>query len=325
MDITAALRAFVRAVERGSLTAAARDLGVSQPAVSKMIRNLEGHTGARLLERNSRSVKPTPIGLALYETSGTSLSAIDAAIEAARTDMGEIRGTLRLHGPVCLGESHLHRIVAEFQDRHRQIAVELTLENRAVDLVHENIDVALRIGRPSEQSYILRKVGDIQRILVASPGYVKAHGPVRSPEMLASRDVIVTDAVMSRQGTVGLVRNSRASVLAINPILKTNNARVLIAALLEGRGVGPVQVPLVTGELADGRLVRVLPQYELRPSELFMIYPSARFLRPAVRAFIDFAGAALKSIEGISSRGGARKPSPTATVTSHGAGRSKRG
>ena len=179
MDLTAALRAFVRTIERGSITAAARDLGVSQPAVSKLLRNLEKHAGACLLERSSRAVRPTPQGLALYEASGTSLAAIDAAVEAVRRDMGEISGTLRLHGPVCLGESHLHRIVMEFQNRHPAVSVELTLENRGVDLVHENIDVAVRIGRPADQSHILRRIGLIKRILVAAPEYLATRGPIR--------------------------------------------------------------------------------------------------------------------------------------------------
>lgn len=300
MDLTAALRAFIRTVERGSITAAARDLGVSQPAISKLIRNLETHAGARLLERSSRTVRPTPTGLSLYEASGTSLATIDAALESARRDMEAVKGKLRLHGPVCLGESHLHSIVMAFQRQYPAVSVELTLENRAVDLIYENLDVAVRIGRPKEPSYVLRKVGMIQRILVAAPEYVAQHGPLRAPAALSKHDVAVTDAVLSRQGTITLVKGTRSSSVAIDPVLKTNNARVLIAALLAGQAVGPVQLPLVTNELATGQLVRVLPGYEVRPSELYIVYPTTRFLRPAVRAFVDFAGPALQAIEGIS-------------------------
>lgn len=300
MDVTAALRAFIRTIERGSITGAARDMGVSQPAVSKLIRNLETHTGARLLERSSRAVKPTPIGLALYEASGTSLAAIDAALEAARHEMGEVKGTLRLHGPVCLGESHLHRIVANFQRKYPKISVELTLENRQIDLVHENVDVAVRIGRPTEQSYIMRKIGLIERILVAAPHYLARHGAIRSPAGLAGHDIVVTDAVLSRQGTITLVKGKRSVPVSVDPVLKTNNARVLISALLAGRGLGPVQVPLVVDELVKGRLVPILPGYDVKPSELYIIYPTARFLRPAVRSFIEFAAPALKAIKGVS-------------------------
>ena len=300
VDVTTALRALIRTIERGSITAAARDMGVSQPAVSKLIRNLEAYSGARLLERSSRVVKPTAIGLALYEASGTSLAVIDAALEAARNEMGAVQGTLRLHAPVCLGESHLHRIVADFQRKHRNVAVELTLENRPVDLIHENLDVAFRIGRPTEPSYVMRKVGFIDRILVAAPKYLASHKAIRSPAQLAEHEVVVTDAVLSRQGTLTLVKGKRSTQVVVNPVLKTNNARVLISALVAGRGLGPVQVPLVIDELACGKLVRVLPGYAVKASELYLIYPTTRFLRPAVRSFVEFAIPELKAINGIS-------------------------
>lgn len=299
MDMTAALRAFVRTIERGSITAAARDLGVSQPAVSKLLRNLESHAGARLLERSTRAVCPTPQGLTLYEASGMSLAVIDAAMEAVRSDMGTISGALRIHGPVCLGESHLHEIVSAFQDRYPAVTIDLTLENRGVDMVHENFDVAVRIGRPNDQSQILRKIGLIRRILVAAPGYLVAHGQIRRCQSLGDHKMIVTDAVLSRQGSLTLCRGKVATEVAVKPILRTNNAQVLVAALKSGRGIGPVQLPLVTNELKEGSLVRILAQYEVRPSELYMTYPTARFLRPAVRAFIDFVAPALKAIDGI--------------------------
>lgn len=299
MDLTAALRALVQTIERGSITAAARDLGVSQPAVSKLLRNLEQHAGARLLERSPRAVRPTSQGLMLYEVSGTSLASIDAALEAVRREMGEISGALRLHGPVCLGESHLHRIVAEFQNRHPAVSVELTLENRAVDLVHENIDVSVRIGRPSDQGSILRKVGMIKRILVAAPDYLARRGHVRRCQSLGDHTILATDTVLSRKGTLTLCRGDIATEVAVQPVLKTNNAQVLISALRAGRGIGPVQLPLVTEELRSGHLVRVLPQYEVKPSELYITYPTARFLRPAVRAFVDYAVSALRAIDGV--------------------------
>lgn len=299
MDLTSALRALARTIERGSITAAAHDLGVSQPAVSKLLRNLEKYVGARLLNRNARAVRPTAQGLTLYEASETSLAAIDAAVEAVRSDMRGIGGKLRLHGPVCLGECHLHRIVMDFQRRHPAVTVELTLENRAVDLVHENIDVAVRIGRPVDQSPVLRRIGSITRILAAAPEYLATHGPLKRYQSLGQHAVIVTDTVLSRRGTLTLCRANASAEVVVKPVLRTNNAQVLTQALKAGRGIGTVQLLLVTEELRTGRLVRVLPQYEVKPSELYIIYPTSRFVRPAVRAFIDFVVPALRSIEGI--------------------------
>lgn len=298
MDVASALRAFVRIVERGSITAAAADLGVSQPALSKLLRNLETHTGARLLERNSRVTRPTAQGQALYEAAGGALAALDAAVEGVKRDAGVIAGALRLHGPACVGERHLHRIVMEFQDRHPAVEIELTLENRAVDLIHENIDLALRMERPSEQNLILRRIGFSRRILVASPGYLDQCGPIHECEELSAHALIVTNASL-RGGGLALRKGDEKIEVAVRPRLTTNNAQVLVDALKAGRGVGTAQVLLVADELKRGELIRVLPEVEIEPTELFLVYPSAKFLRPAVRAFIDFAAPALRRVDGI--------------------------
>lgn len=298
MDLVSALRAFVRIVERGSLTAAAADLGVSQPALSKLLRNLEAHTGARLLERNSRATRPTAQGLTLYEAAGGALAALDAAVEGVRGDAGVIAGTLRLHGPACVGERHLHRIAMDFQDRHPAVEVELTLENRSVDLIHENIDLALRMGRPTDRSLILRRIGFSKRVLVASPAYLDRRGPIRECDDLNGHDLVVTNASL-RGGALPLRKGEEKIDVAVRPRLTTNNAQVLIDALKAGRGVGSAQVLLVADELKRGVLIRVLPEFEIEPTELFLVYPSSKFLRSTVRAFVDFAVPALKQIDGI--------------------------
>lgn len=298
MDLATALRAFVRIIERGSMTAAASDLGVSQPAISKLLRNLEAHTGARLIERTPRAMRPTAQGLALYDAAGGALAVIDAAIEAVRSDVGAIRGSLRLHGPACIGERHLHRIVAEFQDRYPAVAAELILENRSVDLIHENVDLALRMGRPVDQNLIMRRIGFSRRILVASPDYLDRRGPVRACEDLSGHDIVVTNA--SLHGDVLPLRKGNQKIeVSVRPRLITNNAQVLVDALKGGKGIGTAQVLLVVDELKNGALIRVLPEYEIEPTEFFLVYPSSKFLRPTVRAFVDFAAPALQRIDGI--------------------------
>jgi DNA-binding transcriptional LysR family regulator len=298
MDLASALRAFIRIVERGSMTAAAADLGVSQPALSKLLRNLEAHSGARLLERNARAMRLTAAGLTLYEAGRGALAAIDAAIDGIRSDVGVIEGRLRLHGPACVGERHLHRIVMNFQDRHPLVEIELTLENRSVDLIHENIDLALRMGRPTERSLILRRVGFSRRVLVASPAYLDRRGPIRDSESLKNHDLVVTDASL-QSGTLVLRKSDEKIDVAVRPRLTTNNAQVLVDALKAGRGIGTAQVLLVADELKRGELIRVLPEFEIEPTEFFLVYPSSKFLRPIVRAFVDFAVPALQRIDGI--------------------------
>ena len=244
-------------------------------------------------------MRPTAQGPLLYEASGAALAAIDAAIESVRSDVGAISGSLRLHGPTCVGERHLHRIVMNFQDKHPAVAVDLTLENRSVDLIHENVDLALRVGRPTDQNLILRRIGFSKRILVASPDYLARRGPVRSREDLGDHDIIVTNASLSRGGVLSLCKGGTATEILVRPKLTTNNAQVLVDALNAGRGIGTAQVLLVADELKQGQLIRVLPEYEVKPTELFLAYPSSKFLRPAVRAFVDFTAPALRRIQGI--------------------------
>ena len=290
MDLALALRAFVRTVERGSITAASRDLGVSQPAVTKHLRNLERHVGARLLERSSRIVRPTAHGRTLYEASRSALATIDSALEGVRRDMGAIEGPLRFHAPSCIGATHLHRIVMAFQTEYPAVSV---------DLVYENFDLAVKYGRPEGQELIIRRLGLVRRFLVASPEYLSRNGPINSFEQLSAAKIVTTHLVISSRDTLALQNNGETVDVLVRPILRTDNAQVIVDTLLSGQAAGPIQHLLVIKELAEGRLVRILPDYEIRPTEAFLAYPSVRFMRPVVRAFTDFMIPLLRSVEGI--------------------------
>lgn len=299
MNYVSALRVFVRVVERGSMTAAAEDLGISQPAVSKILRDLEGHTGTRLLQRSSRAMQLSEKGRMLYDATSGALSTIDAAIEDVRSGAGSIAGDLHVHGPVCVGERHLSQIVFDFQSLHPEVKVSLTLEDRAVNLIEANIDLALCVGRPETQNLIAKRIGTSRRILVASPNYLARHGTPRSRHDLGRHALILTSTILSRQGTITLCRGRSMTEVPTHAALTTNNPQVLVAALVAGRGIGPAQYLLVTDLLNSGRLVRVLPNDEVKSSELFLTYTSGKFLRPVVREFINFLVPALRSVDGI--------------------------
>ena len=299
MDLALALRAFVRTVERGSVTAAARDLAVSQPAVSKHLRNLEAHVGARLLERSARVVRATPQGRRLYEACQPALVSIDAALEDSKREAGRIEGRLRVHAPTCIGTRHMHPIVSEFQTNHPGVAVDLFLEDRVVDVVHEEFDLALRYGRPEAQDVVVRRLGFVRRILAAAPSYLARAGRLDEPRQLAELDFVTAVGAHTPRDVLVLHHDGGTLEVPIRPILRTNNAQVLITALCEGQGVGPVQHPLVAAELASGRLVHVLQPYSIRSTEAFLAYPSVRYMRPVVRAFTDFLVPRFRAIEGI--------------------------
>lgn len=299
MDLALALRAFVRTVERGSVTAAAKDLGVSQPAVTKHLRNLEAHIGARLLERSSRLVRPTPHGRTVYEASQPALASIDAALDGVRRDMGAIEGLIRVHAPTCIGAKHLHAMVMVFQAQHPTVSVDLVLEDRVVDLAFENFDLGIKYGRPDGQDLVIRSLGQIRRILVASPTFLAEHGPIDTLERLSEIDMVTTAAVLSPRDTVHLQRGHESAEPRVRAVLRTNNASVIVSALMTGRVAGPVQHLLVHDELEEGALIRLLPEYEVKSHEIFMAYPSVRFMRPAVRAFADFVIPRLRSVPGV--------------------------
>jgi DNA-binding transcriptional LysR family regulator len=301
MDINTALKAFIRTVEKGSITAAARDLGISQPAVTKHLVNLEKHVSARLLERSSRKVRPTVHGIELYEASRGAIASIDAALEGVRLNMGEIEGSLRIHAPSCIGAQHLHGMVFEFQDRHPGISVDLMLDDRTVDLIYENFDLTLRYGRIADQEVVARRIGWVQRILVAAPSYLQQVGDITSPKQLSELNVISTFTGISSSNSMVLVTKDDAPFeIPVKPVFKSNNSHVLLGSLLAGRGLGPVQSNLVTESLKNGKLVRILPDFAIRSTEAFLAFPSTKFMRPVVRAFTEFVIPKLRAIDGIS-------------------------
>lgn len=303
------MRAFIRTVERGSVTAAARDLGISQPAVSKLLRNLEREVQARLLERNSRSLRPTSQGLSLYHDAAGALATLDAALESARNEVCAMEGTLRLHSPVCLGERQVQEIVSSFQDEHPDVSVHLALDNRMPHLVQDNIDLAFTVEQPRAESTICRRIGTIRRLLVASPSYMARRGPVTEPGELSIHTILATDLALGNKGTLALCCEGSIVEVPVRPTLVTNNAKVLLDAVLAGRGIATAQALMVAEEMADGRLVQVLPTYDLKMSDLFLAYPSAKHLRPLVRRFIDFAMAAFSDVKELGEKS---RPSITA-------------
>ncbi|WP_345799450.1 substrate binding domain-containing protein [Agrobacterium larrymoorei] len=245
-------------------------------------------------------MRPTIHGVELYQASKQAIASIDAAIEGVRLNVGEIEGTLRIHAPSCVGVRHIHKIVSDFQDCHAGVSIDLVLDDRTIDLVYDNFDLTLRYGKIEEQEAITRRIGWVRRILVTAPSYLSKSGAINSAQRLSELDVISTLTIISPRSSIQLInRDGSIEEVVVRPILRSNNAPVLIDAILNGRGVGVIQQNLVTDSLQNGDLVRVLPDFEVKPSEAFLAFPSRKFMRPAVRAFIDFAIPRLRSIDGI--------------------------
>lgn len=293
MDRLQQIRVFTKVVERGSLSKAARDLGVTQPTVSKALSALEAEVKSQLLLRSTRSVTVTDPGRRYYERCRAIIDALDEA-DTELEEREDPRGALKVHGPVVLGEVFLGPVAAEFQRDHPQVRCEVTCLDAFVDLVAEGADLALRLGEVTDPSVVRRRLGSMRRLLVASPAYLKAQGTPRHPSDLAQhRSVRFSGLPTGDQVTAG------RTTVTMAPGFLSNNAVVLREALLRGLGVGLVIEFLVADDLKRGRLVEVLPSHPLTPIEVSAVFPSSRFIPQRARLFVDYLVRRLEGVPGM--------------------------
>lgn len=294
MDRLDLLAAFVRTVETGSLTAAARALRTTQPTISKRLTALEATLGARLLQRNTQGVRPTEEGERYYNVARRVLAELEQAESSLQDLRKGLRGKLRLNMPVGLGEMHLTRVAIEFQRLHPELALDLTLTDRVVDLVEDGVDVAVRGGGVTDPSVVARPLGFTRYVLTATPAYLKKHGAPRRPEDLNRHNYLRYGGGESES----LLTPNGPMTVRVSSKIELNNSLALRAAILEGVGIGRCTRWLIDAELNAGALVEVLPGVAPPPVPFHAVYLPSRFLPEKVRAFVDFASAQMRRIPG---------------------------
>ena len=297
-DRYGAFSTFVRIVEMGSISGAARDLGLSQSAVSQALKTLETRLGARLIDRDTRGMALTEIGRAFYAKAKVALEAMADAEGAAAETVGRLSGRLKVHGPVAFGETYLAGMLIAFQAEHPNLEVELTLDDRFIDVATSGLDVAIRLGGIVSEHLVVRKLGMVARKLVAAPAYLAQAGTPRTPQDLIDHPYVKFSLIATGE-TVPLVRNGERVDAPIRPAFISNMANVLVDALVAGRGIGAAQVMKIHTHLASGALVEVLPDWTYEPMPIHAVYPSSRFIPARVRAFVSFVEGRIKSGPGI--------------------------
>lgn len=282
MDFLAAMRIFVRVVERGSMSAAARDLGLGQPAVSERIERLEAHLGARLLRRNTRALSVTEPGAAFYERCKTVLDAADEALSAVNKDV-EGRGTLRLAAPHAFGETVLPPLLLKLRARHPGLKINLVLNDRIIDPITEGVDISFRLGDHSEEHFICRKLGHVHRVLVASPAYLSRNNiPLAPGDLIQHCFARVTG--LFNNGYLPLVPAGQKAIRAsIEPVITVSHWRALHAILLQGGAIGVLQEPGCREDLAAGRLVQIFSGHTVPGYDLSALYSPARPVPQRIR------------------------------------------
>jgi DNA-binding transcriptional LysR family regulator len=295
MDRLDELTVLVAVLDGGSLAAAARRLRRSPAAITRALAALEERAGARLIERTTRRLRATEAGQVLAGQA----RAILATYGEAMREPGEtkhLRGTLRVTAPLLFGRRHITPIVGGFLDAHPDLRVDLVLADRNLDLMEDEIDVAVRIGRLADSSMVARKVGEVRRMLVASPAYLAAHGTPRAPGDLAGHQVIFTSA---RPGPLEwrLRQAGRDIPVRLAPRLIVNEVEATLMAARDGRGVAWALSYQVADDLDAGSLVRLLPHNEPAPYPVHLVVPGGRHMPPRARLFLDHAAPLLARLD----------------------------
>jgi DNA-binding transcriptional LysR family regulator len=289
-DRVVSMQTFVRTVDSGSLSAAARALGKSLAAVSRTVTQLEERLGVRLLHRSTRRLALTESGAAFYESAKRILADIDDAELALAGGAAAPRGTLAVTAPLLFGRLHVAPVLAEFLGRHSEVAAQLMLTDRNVNLIEEGVDVAVRIGAPDDSSLVARRLGEVPRVVCASPAYLRRKGTPRVPEELRSHACLrFTGLTPGREWT--FVRDGTEFRVPVAGRFACNVVEPAIEAARSGDGVIMVLGYQVAADLAAGRLVRVLQPFEPLPLPVNAMYHSPRLLAARVRLFLDLLAA----------------------------------
>jgi DNA-binding transcriptional LysR family regulator len=286
MDPLDGVAAFARVAADGSFSAAAARLKISKSAVSAHVQRLEQRLGVRLLHRTTRKLSLTEAGAAYYRHCARILADAEAAEQAAISLQREPRGTLRISAPDTFGWMHIAPAIPPFLKRFPELAVDMSLSRQHVDLVGENLDLAIRIGVLKDSSVVVRRLAPSRMLTCAAPAYLAARKAPREPRDLGAHNCLIPTIIPWADewrftGKAGAVR------VAVAGDVRSNSAEVLRAAALAGQGVALVPSWAVAEDLRAGALRRVLADWEPPPSAVYAAYPGKRLMSAKVKAFVD--------------------------------------
>jgi DNA-binding transcriptional LysR family regulator len=298
MDPLRGMRALVRSIELGSLSAAARDLGTTQPTVSKLVAALEKSLGVRLLERSTTRLSPTEAGRRFHAHARQILDAYAEASASARGHAEQAAGLLRITAPLGFGELRLHAIVQRFLALHPAIEVELMLDDRHVDLVQAGVDLAVRLGGPLPPDAVARTLAGSPRVIVAAPDYLARHAPLRRIEDL-DRHEFVRYAGLAGGARPTLDGPGGPRAVLLGGRYTVNSAMAIRESAREGRALALSPAWLVQDLLDEGALVRVLPRWQAEGHALRVVLPSRRYHPARTRIFIDHLAREVAGLPGL--------------------------
>jgi DNA-binding transcriptional LysR family regulator len=286
MDRLAAMETFIRVVETGSFSGAARQLRVGQPAVSKTVAQLESYLGVKLLTRSTRGLTPTEAGLGYFDRAKRAIEEADEAEVAARGAGTGLKGRLRICAAVTFARIHLVPLLPQFLAQHPDLSMEVVLDDRQVDLVQEGIDLGLRMGKMLDSALTVRRIGRCKRLVLGTPDYFERAGTPATPADLSKHQTVV---YLQGEGSVWSFRRDSSEVsVKVQSRLKVTAAEGVRAAVLAHAGLTIASEWMFTPELRSGALRAVLSEWSLPPLDLWAVFPTGRAATAKARAFVDF-------------------------------------
>jgi DNA-binding transcriptional LysR family regulator len=286
------METFVRVVETGSFSAAARGLNVGQPAVSKSVAQLEARLGVRLLMRSTRGLAPTEAGQKFYERAKRALEEAEEAEIDARGAGAGLTGRLRVSAAVTFARLHIAPHLPAFLAAHPGLTMDVILDDRVIDLVEDGIDIALRMGELADSSLTGRRLATARRLVLGAPAYFKRHGEPATPA-----ELIGHEAVVYTQGgqTWNFQRDGGEASVSVSGRLRFSAAEGVREVVLAGMGLTVASEWMFSPELASGAVRPVLTDWTLPPIDLWALYPAGRMPSAKARAFAAFVEAELNT------------------------------
>ncbi len=287
MDRITGVQLFIRIVETGSFSKASVDLGVTQPTATKHVAAVEARLGARLLNRNTRGVSTTEIGALYYEKCKTIQRELAEADSLAALLQSRVGGQLRVSTSVAFGRRVLTPLVLDFMREHPELSVDLSFDDRYVNLVEQGIDVAIRMGRLADSSLGARYLALNPWVLAAAPAYLASRSAPLTPADLADHPCLIYSTVQGDERWHFRNGEQQASVVVHGP-LRTNNLSVLLEATRQGMGLAILPTYVAHEAMQDGTLVALLAEQVLPAQEMHAVYPSPKLVPGKVSSFIAY-------------------------------------
>lgn len=301
------MHTFVRIIESGSLSAASLQLGTTQATVSRRLKTLEALLGVRLLLRTTHAMKLTDDGERCYQHARGIISSWAALEDELKNAEDDPVGVLRVRAPHAFGQEQLIAPLTAFLNTYPKLAVEWTLNDKSPDFIGENIDCAIHVGPDVDPACIAVPLAEVPRIVVAAPELLNTRSDITHPQQLASFPWVALSTFYRREVTLSHAQSGEPAAFTISPRLSSDSLYAVRRTVLNGVGIGIVSAWVVLDDLAQGRLVHVLPQWQASPLPMYLVYPYARYYPARLRKFLSLMREAMPELAGMRKIAGNKK------------------